>query len=159
MARPVLYRVILQRWGWLLAGHIGPVSVWHSPVNILVYRNLQGSFSLSDKIKLRSPPKTTQNNIGLQPVAPRAGMEVTQQGWGNLNVPTAALQPPGGSFPPATVQRRPDLAPGVCMRPRCQNTHHNVDGAEKPDQQSSVRLFPARGWLAAAWKRSGPGCF
>lgn len=107
MARPVLYRVILQRWGWLLAGHIGPVSVWHSPVNILVYRNLQGSFSLSDKIKLRSPPKTTQNNIGLQPVAPRAGMEVTQQGWGNLNVPTAALQPPGGSLPPAAASAAP----------------------------------------------------
>lgn len=89
MARPVLYRVILQRWGWLLAGHIGPVSVWHSLVNILVYRNLQGSFSLSHEIKLRSPAKTTQNNVGLQPVAPRAGMEETWRGRGHLDVPSA----------------------------------------------------------------------
>lgn len=46
------------------------------------------------------------------------------------------------AFPPA---RRPsNLAPTVHTQPRCQSANHDADGAEKPDHQSSLHLFPAR---------------
>lgn len=43
--------------GGLAAASGQPLRVWHSLVNILVFRKLQGSFSLSEKIRLQNPIK------------------------------------------------------------------------------------------------------